>query len=415
MLKQKKFLYALIPLLSLLILFLRKPEVFTQAQFWAEDGRVWFANAYNFGGLRALFLSQDGYFQTISRLVAAFSLNFPLHRAPLVFNLAAIFIQVLPVWFLFSERFKKLIPNFWVKILLALLFLLLPNSSEIHGNLTNSQWFLALLAFMVIIAEPAEDNFWKTFDFAGLALSALSGPFCLFLAPVAFLKFLLEKQKYNLYKFVVLVGGCLLQLYSLLVISSGGRGEVAQYFSIGKAVKLFGSQVILGGLMGYGGNSWIVKNIVDANSLYVIAAVIGTAVLIYVLIKAPNFLRLFTGFALLMLAAGLLAPTPGVYTITDFKALVIAMNGVRYWFVPMLAFLAALTWGISQKQSKLFTVISGILLALSTVGIFLDFRHPAFVDYRFYSYSQNFEQLPAGQSYRIPINPPGWDMILIKK
>ncbi len=36
------------------LLILRRPDAVLHAQFWAEDGVVWFADAYNFGALQAL-------------------------------------------------------------------------------------------------------------------------------------------------------------------------------------------------------------------------------------------------------------------------------------------------------------------------------------------------------------------------
>jgi|SRR5271165_6523884 len=47
------------------LLFLRRPDALLHAQFWAEDGVVWFADSYNFGALKALLRARDGYLQTI--------------------------------------------------------------------------------------------------------------------------------------------------------------------------------------------------------------------------------------------------------------------------------------------------------------------------------------------------------------
>jgi hypothetical protein len=106
-----RHLLLILCLAGALILVLRRPDAILNPQFWAEDGKVWFANAYNLGPLRSLLLPQDGYFQTISRITAAISLLVPTKSAPLVFNLVALIIQLLPFGIIVSPRFAGVIPE----------------------------------------------------------------------------------------------------------------------------------------------------------------------------------------------------------------------------------------------------------------------------------------------------------------
>src|SRR5271157_2529140 len=92
------------------LLFLRRPDAVLHAQFWAEDGVVWFADAYNFGAFKALLRARDGYLQTLPRLACAVALWAPLVRAPLVTNLLALVIEALPPLFLLSTRMRNLGP-----------------------------------------------------------------------------------------------------------------------------------------------------------------------------------------------------------------------------------------------------------------------------------------------------------------
>jgi hypothetical protein len=73
----------------------RRPEAVTNPQFWAEDGRYWFADAYNLG-IRAVLKSDEGYLLTLPRLVAAPVAGLSLSHAALVFNLVGIAVQVAP-------------------------------------------------------------------------------------------------------------------------------------------------------------------------------------------------------------------------------------------------------------------------------------------------------------------------------
>jgi hypothetical protein len=69
-------------------------------------------------------------------------------------------------------------------LLLASLYLLMPNTAELHANVTNSQWYLALAAFLIVISDAAPNRIWKAFDNVLLLLSGLSGPFSIFLTPI---------------------------------------------------------------------------------------------------------------------------------------------------------------------------------------------------------------------------------------
>src|SRR5687767_7654590 len=60
------------------LLIARRPDAVLAAQFWAEDGRYWYAEAYALGPLWAAVTPHDGYFQTVSRSAAALALLVPL-------------------------------------------------------------------------------------------------------------------------------------------------------------------------------------------------------------------------------------------------------------------------------------------------------------------------------------------------
>jgi hypothetical protein len=56
-------------LVAFLLIFLRRPDALLNPQFLAEDGTSFYADAYNLGGLRALFLPIAGYLLVSDRLV----------------------------------------------------------------------------------------------------------------------------------------------------------------------------------------------------------------------------------------------------------------------------------------------------------------------------------------------------------
>ena len=96
--------HGVIFLLACALVVSRRPDLVFHPQLYAEDGHVWFADAYNLGWWPALFRTWGGYFQTLPRLGASLALLVPLFRVPLLLNLIAIASQVLPVNLLLSPR-----------------------------------------------------------------------------------------------------------------------------------------------------------------------------------------------------------------------------------------------------------------------------------------------------------------------
>jgi hypothetical protein len=164
-------------------LFLRCPATVLHAEFWAEDGVIWYADAYN-AGWHSLFFPLNGYLQTISRLVALLAQLFPLAWAPTPFAVAALIVQTFAAVFIVSARMATVWPSSRGRLLFALIYVALPNSFETHVNLTNAQWHLAIWAFFVLVTPPAESRLGKAGDLVVLALSGVSGPFCIFLLPI---------------------------------------------------------------------------------------------------------------------------------------------------------------------------------------------------------------------------------------
>src|SRR5207237_3580821 len=96
--------------LVVIALFSRSPSLLTHAQFYAEDGAVWYAQAYNLGWLHSLTLPQAGYLNTMPRLAAGLALLFPFSWAPLVMATVGLLIQSVPVTILLSSRCRVWAP-----------------------------------------------------------------------------------------------------------------------------------------------------------------------------------------------------------------------------------------------------------------------------------------------------------------
>jgi len=397
---------------SFLILFLRRPDVLLNPQFYAEDGTRWFAEAYHFGW-RCLSMPESGYLQTASRLVALLSLTFPFVLAPLVMNLCALIVQIIPINLFLSSRFES-IP---LKIRLAgcLLYLSLPNSFEVHANTTNMQWHLALAGLLILLGQAKAGRASALLSVVLLALTVLDGPAGMLLAPVAVFLWFRLKERRHLVASIILVAGAALQ--SLMILLSHSRRDAPNGATIDRLLSILGGQVFLSSILGVRTSINLFFNHSPYFLLFeVIALVFGLIIVLYAFRRGPLTLRVFLCFAACALTLALIRPvatTGGGFE--QWEKLQIPGVGNRYYFFPMLAFYASLIWIATNavRTAKLARFMAISMLALLSIGIVRDWRYKSFVDYNFKSFAADFERAAPGTTVSIPINP-NWQLILIK-
>jgi len=389
----------------------RRPDVLFNAQFWAEDGKMWYADAYNLGVVQPFLHPAAGYFDTFPRLAALVGLILPIGMVPLMFSCIAIVFQVLPAQFLLSSRCRE-----WGSIngraLFAFLYLALPNSQEMQANITNTQWRLALLALMIFFAKPGLSALWNAFDLLILAFSALSGPFIIFIAPIAAILYWREpRNRQRMTLFLISGFGALIQ--GLAVLLAGGEERVVDAVrgaSPELLIQILAKQVFLAVLVGRrtlagysfeSGPGWIVA---------VIAVCVGIAIECYVLLKAPPVWKAFILFSFCILGVSLAFPM----TKSPQWPTLLESGGVRYWFFLMLAYMASVVWMLQGRNPAIIRALATALLLLMVCGIVQDWGHPRPVDFHFSDYVRKFSELPPGSTLFIPINPAGWTMQLMK-
>src|SRR3569833_3962060 len=64
--------------ISLVMMIARRPDILSNAMFWAEDGAVYFADAFNRGALYSLFLPYAGTLQVFTRAIYGLETLLPL-------------------------------------------------------------------------------------------------------------------------------------------------------------------------------------------------------------------------------------------------------------------------------------------------------------------------------------------------
>lgn len=384
----------------------RRPDALFNAQFFGEDV-IWYPEAY-INGFRALLHSQNGYFQTLPRLVAELALLVPLRFAPLLMNLIGMTFQVLPVNILMSERCARWGP-LYLRGLLAVIYIALPNTSEVDVAIEEAQWHLALIACLLALATPAKKVGWQIFDICILLLAGLTGPFAIFLLPITLIFWWSRRDSWRLVESGVLAVGALIQSIAIIQSASETRPKVGLGATPKLFVKLIAGRVYLAGLLGRDS----ISKYHPTSLTLIVLTIFGTAVLAYCLIKASMEWKLFLAFCIAVFTASLRAPMVSM-TVPQWQILSLS-PGIRYWFFPTLAFAWALVWCATSPLVKPIQLVSGMALLTMAFGIVIDWRYPAYTDFHFAEYARRFSVADIGTHIRIPVYPDGWTMELVKK
>lgn len=404
----------LVLIISAALIISRRPEAISNPQFWAEDGN-WFSGAYNsfstgLNPFTSMFVTYGGYFVVVYRLVASISLVLPFKYVPLFFSLCALGFQLLPLVLINSKRLNKIIPYRSLAIAISLLYVSVPNSSEVFLNLTNVQWPLGIAAFLVLIASKSNKILWKIFDLFVLIATGLAGPLVILLLPISGYLWVSAKtawHKRNLIIVSVLSG---VQILAIFFLSEGGRANGQPNASIFKFIKMIVGQVFTGGIFGEKSVDYLYSNI---PVLYITFGLM-LCVFIYILKNGSKWLKLLNIYGVLIVVSMLASLKPSsAYDV--WGTLTTPGEGQRYWFIPIVIWISTLVWlALNAKFRPFKYLAAALLLCLVVFGIPRDWQLPKYPDLQFPAYAQKLESAPKGSLVVIPINP-GWHMYLTKR
>jgi hypothetical protein len=406
----KAWQHGAIFLLTCALLVSRRPDAVFHAQFYGEDGHVWIADAYNLGWWQALARPWTGYFMTTPRLGAALALLGPLTLTPLVLNVIAIAVQAVPVNLLLAAR-SAVWGSLRFRALMAAMFIALPNCGEINFGITESQWLLALSAFLLLVAETPRGRTGRTADVLFLALSGLSGPFCIFLFPIAAYLAWKRHEPWRWAPTAVLAICSFIQAWGLLVVNPSGRPRYIIGASFALFTRIVGGQVVLGTVLG-GNQLPVVPG--TGVLIFLAGAILVAGVLVAVcFMRSAVEMRLFLLLSGMLFGASLISITPGPPPGVTAWEMLAHGNGVRYWFFPILALAWTLLWCARRREMAIKSV-SIALLCVMCLTVPLGWRLPALRDFHFDQFARSFDAAAPGTTMVIPENPPGWTLQLVK-
>jgi hypothetical protein len=125
-------------------------------------------------------------------------------------------------------------------------------------------------------------------------------------------------------------------------------------------------------------------------------------------------MKLFALFSAAVFSAGLINPFEWDHPTVPVWVVYSGIPGLRYWFFPTLAFAWLLLWGFRSRTTAV-RVVPAALLCVMCLGIFRDWRHPAFPETHLADSIARFDAAQTGTAVTFQEDSLGWTMQLIKK
>jgi hypothetical protein len=400
-------------LLAAIVVISRRHDAFTNPQFFAEDGAKWFSDAYNHGPINALFISYEGYFQVLARLGALIEAPFGVRAAPFIYNLLGLLIQVAPVLFFLSKRFEPILPSFWIRGAVALVYLLMP-STELNVSLTNSHFHLGILVILILVAPLPTSKSARAFDVTAVLLLAFTGPLVYVLFPLSLLWFFVQKHRWTLVLVAMLGVGLIAQIYAatLSVRNHSGLGA-----SLHGLILLLVNRVILAGSFAEEGTTHVfLANFPHETVIGAVILAAAFALVVFAAIKGPWALRMLGLASMGMLAAGLLEPLVSA-TGNQWQIMLAGQAGERYFFLAQITWVLIVIWAVSRipVPAVKFASLAAVVLAAAS-GLAANWTYPRFVDYHWPTEAKTITTAGPGTREVLPIPPgPPWFVDLVAK
>lgn len=403
---------AAVALVAAGVVISRRPDAFTNAQFYAEDGTIWFSQAYNVGPWQALTIDYAGHWLTQPRLVALVAAPFGPGQAPLIYNILGLLFQIAPVLFFMSSRFDALVPSRWVRVALGAVYLLMP-SNELHVDTASAQFHLAVLSVLVVVASPPARWYWYAFDAATVALCALTGAFVYVLLPLTALWWLVRRNRWSGVLTAILVAGLVLQFFAL----AGGRLSSGLDATLRNLVLIVCDRILLAGLFAEEGHTHVfVAGLPHATLIAGLICLVALAVVVYAMVRAPWELRAFALFGFGIAAAGMAAPLVTA-TGNQWDLMAVSRAGERYFLIAEVAWVVLLLWTAGHLLRGWLRRGAWTLVAAAMAsGLIAAWTYPPFTDDHWPEAARTIASAPPGTHLVFPINPfPPWSVDIVTK
>lgn len=383
--KQRSWRFAVLAV-AMLVLYLRKPDALASPQFWAEDGTIFFKDAFDFG-LRSLAMPYNGYFHLVARLFAFLLSPVPTALAPAAYAWAAAAFTLAVCALALSDRTPLSRAQ---RTILALAVVAAPVRPEIYLTFCNAQWMLALALVLVAIWRPPGTLAGCLADCALVLAIGLSGVYSLLFAPLYLWRLFRERTRHAavLLGLVLACAGIQTLHLSATRIPGEARWSNPDFLRAPANWFLF----MFGGPFHEAQLEW---------PLTVLAA--ACLILLYLSLCRTALRRRDAQLGALVIAS--LLPLLSAIWAHRASPLAVTISG-RYVYLPTVLLLWSLAALLPSRAA------AAALVAAFVSFVFLLPERTPMTDYRWREASRCID---VGAPCVIPINPPGWAISIQSK
>jgi len=193
------------------ILYWRRPDAFYNPQLWAEDGNIFFSDAF-LHGANSLTIPYSSYFHLLARLTALLGNGIPLRSVPHWYLFASWLFLVSLIAYIFSPRFSFPLGT---KLLLGLALVINTADNEVFFNLANWATLSSFFWLLLVISNEPESKPQIGFDFLLLIASGLSSPFVVCLWPLFLGRWGIRHTRHSLILFGLALVIVIIQLWHM--------------------------------------------------------------------------------------------------------------------------------------------------------------------------------------------------------
>lgn len=145
--------FVLLVACACLVLIARRPEAIVAPQFFADDGVIFFQQAFQLPWRESLTTTYAGYYHLLPRLVAEACSTLPPTFAPLSYHVVSLLIAAVACCWVWLPHFRHLLPHDAARLGLVAVILLAPNQEALM-KLAYVQWYLLLWLILASVASP---------------------------------------------------------------------------------------------------------------------------------------------------------------------------------------------------------------------------------------------------------------------
>ena len=196
----------------MVLVVIRIPAIFTVGRFWAEEGVVYFSEAWSRPWFESILTIHTGYLNLAASFAALLAVHLArVEHAPLVTSAIALAIQTMPAILLATSRIPWLQRP--LSLAVALAMLLIPfGAAEVWLNSITSQFHLAVCVGL-ILAFDTSISWVGVLRGVLLVVAPLAGPVSGTLTPLFLLRAVLERSRVRLLQALLLGVPTLMQAF----------------------------------------------------------------------------------------------------------------------------------------------------------------------------------------------------------